>query len=619
LKKTSNKVESMASIVVQYNKDPRDPNKKRPYAYFMESRWNAQRKGNVPKKTFLGSVNDEDEVVFSRRFSGRSHVTLSLEKVKAMTAAGEHPGQWAVAQSEQPNLIHRKPSKPTIDGRSKAPAAPANPPSTPVPPAAAQAPVIPVAVPVPSAGASVKSVGAPQIFLHLADESGLRRCLVEAFGDEADIILTLGIFLAAEGQAWMHCEDWIDSVSGLPNAAKNFDFGSRSLSGYLAELGEDLTSRETFFPAWIKAQSKLDQVLVDTTSFSTHSKNLSDAEWGKNRDGELLPQVNLQLAAAADTSMPLAYRRLPGSIPDVASVKVSLNFFKVWGLISLTSVYDRGFFSKTNLENMVREKHDFVIAVPIGNAQAKTKMKENRRALRSPKSAFKIEDDIVGGVTIDWAIDPEQAAEGANRLNGTLLRNASVQAERSQSLMKTVIEIEGKSQDEAFKTPEDAQEWLNASAPGQKRLLKPELSGTTWKLIRKPNTIAALTESFGQQVILSTQAKSPSEVACVYRNRGLIEQLFDLPKNDLRQKRLRSGNDFVVDGHLFLVFISVILTRLLANKLAANKETSTIPLSLAKPLIRRMQIHQTATGNSFSYDITKKQRLIRQAVGVPEL
>jgi hypothetical protein len=32
-----------------------------------------------------------------------------------------------------------------------------------------------------------------------------------------------------------------------------------------------------------------------------------------------------------------------------------------------------------------------------------------------------------------------------------------------------------------------------------------------------------------------------------------------------------------------------------------------------------MQIHQTATGNSFSYDITKKQRLIRQAVGVPEL
>lgn len=610
----------MASIVIQYNKDPRDPNKKRPYAYYMESRWNSQRKGNVPKKTFLGSVSDEGEVIFSRKFSGRSHVTLSIDKVKAMTAAGEHPGHWAVAQSDQPNLIHRKPLKTTKNGQETEVNAlvAGNPPSAPVTPAAAQAPAIPVAIPVPGLGASVKSVGAPQIFLHLAEESGLRRCLVEAFGDEANIILTLGIFLAAEGQAWMHCEDWIDSVSGLPKAAKNFDFGSRSLSSYLAELGEDLTSRETFFPAWIKAQGRLDQILVDTTSFSTHSKNLSDAEWGKNRDGELLPQVNLQLAAAADTSMPLAYRRLPGSIPDVASVKVSLDFFKVWGLISLTSVYDRGFFSKANLENMVREKHDFVIAVPIGNAQAKEKMKENRRALSSPKCAFKIEDDIVGGVTIDWAIDPEQAAEGSNRLNGALLRNASVKAERAQALMKTVIELEEKSQDEAFKTPEDAQEWLNASAPGQKRLLKPELSGTTWKLVRKPNTIAALTESFGQQVILSTQAKSPSEVAGIYRNRGLIEQLFDLPKNDLRQKRLRSGNDFVVDGHLFLVFISVILTRLLANKLAAHKETSTIPLSLAKPLIRRMQIHQTGTGNSFSYDITKKQRLIRQAVGVPE-
>ena len=106
-------------------------------------------------------------------------------------------------------------------------------------------------------------------------------------------------------------------------------------------------------------------MLIDTTSYSTHSKNLSDAEWGKNRDGDLLPQINVQYAAS-EAAMPLAYRRIPGSVPDVETLKTSLEHFKEWGISSSIAVFDRGFFSKTNLERLIAAKQEFVMAVPIG-------------------------------------------------------------------------------------------------------------------------------------------------------------------------------------------------------------------------------------------------------------
>jgi transposase len=201
-------------------------------------------------------------------------------------------------------------------------------------------------------------------------------------------------------------------------------------------------------------------------------------------------------------------------------------------------------------------------------------------------------------------------------VSGVLLRNAKVKAERTESMMKTVFELEVKSQDEAFKTPEAAEAWLADSAPVYKKMLKPELSGATWVLKRKPNVLAAWAETFGQQIILSSKSMPIKSIAEVYRTRGDIEQIFDTPKNDLHQKRNRSGNDDVVDGHLFLSFLAVILRRLLADKLAQSSDTKTLPLTRVQNLVRRIQVHVSPNGKTFPYDITKPQRLILQAVGV---
>ncbi len=61
-----------------------------------------------------------------------------------------------------------------------------------------------------------------------------------------------------------------------------------SLVGALGSPGAT-ESRQKFFSEWIKACGSPKVLIHDTTSISTYSNLLEDAEWGYNRDNEQLP------------------------------------------------------------------------------------------------------------------------------------------------------------------------------------------------------------------------------------------------------------------------------------------------------------------------------------------
>ena len=63
-------------------------------------------------------------------------------------------------------------------------------------------------------------------------------------------------------------------------------FSSSSTSRLCFKLGKDGGGRDKFFKAWIDACGRPRTLIHDTTSISTYSSNLEDAEWGYNRDGE---------------------------------------------------------------------------------------------------------------------------------------------------------------------------------------------------------------------------------------------------------------------------------------------------------------------------------------------
>ena len=92
-------------------------------------------------------------------------------------------------------------------------------------------------------------------------------------------------------------------------------------------------------------------------------------EWGYNRDGESLPQVNLGLLYEEPSSLPLFYKQYSGSIPDVRTLQNMVEILEWLELSKALFVLDRGFFSSYNLKSM-NERMRFVIPFSFSNKKA---------------------------------------------------------------------------------------------------------------------------------------------------------------------------------------------------------------------------------------------------------
>jgi hypothetical protein len=55
----------------------------------------------------------------------------------------------------------------------------------------------------------------------------------------------------------------------------------------------DRREQEKFFSEWGKYRGEKEYLALDITPVSSYSELIDEVEWGYNRDGEKLPQVNL--------------------------------------------------------------------------------------------------------------------------------------------------------------------------------------------------------------------------------------------------------------------------------------------------------------------------------------
>jgi len=78
-----------------------------------------------------------------------------------------------------------------------------------------------------------------------------------------------------------------------------------------------------------------------------------------------LPQINLALLCGEQSRLPFYYRKLPGNIPDVRTVKnliADMDFLK-YGTVKL--VMDRGFYSEANINALYRNHLKFLMGTKI--------------------------------------------------------------------------------------------------------------------------------------------------------------------------------------------------------------------------------------------------------------
>jgi hypothetical protein len=134
---------------------------------------------------------------------------------------------------------------------------------------------------------SVRSIGATFLIQKILETTGSNTILDNVFGSErAAIIKTVVAYMVCRGNVMEHIFDWCET-STLHETATD----DRQASALSASITYD--EKMEFFRQWSSAHREDSYLAYDVTSFSSYAKGIQDTEWGYNRDGDSLPQINL--------------------------------------------------------------------------------------------------------------------------------------------------------------------------------------------------------------------------------------------------------------------------------------------------------------------------------------
>ncbi|MDR1295803.1 MAG: hypothetical protein LBO05_00160, partial [Deltaproteobacteria bacterium] len=237
-------------------------------------------------------------------------------------------------------------------------------------------------------------VGPAIVFGGITKRYGIDALLHQAFGlNDGNDILALAWYMASEGSALSNSDQWLCYYDN----PRGSSLSSQEITGLLDRMNTDGVM--TFYKGWLANFERLnnlantkDHVLYDLTSISYSGKNIALSNWGRIRDSEDLPQVNLALLCARNTSMPLFSWPLEGSISDIKTLKNTLEFLANLGYKPDCLMMDRGFSSMDNISYLFQHDIVFLQAVRVNSNWIRNVIDAGRINRLSPDSKLVVDN-----------------------------------------------------------------------------------------------------------------------------------------------------------------------------------------------------------------------------------
>jgi hypothetical protein len=196
---------------------------------------------------------------------------------------------------------------------------------------------------------TVQEFGLTSLLRENAEKSGLISSLNAALPQYSEEVFALATHLVAEGEPFMHCQDWLETVEITEDVG---EMSSSHISQILSEI--TIGEREEFYRQWAAHRSETEYLALDITSISSYSEQIDDVEYGYNRDGEDLAQINLCLLMGETSHLPIYQTSYSGSIKYVSTLQNTLvKFDKIVDGKPILAVMDKGFYSKKNIDTML--------------------------------------------------------------------------------------------------------------------------------------------------------------------------------------------------------------------------------------------------------------------------
>ena len=107
------------------------------------------------------------------------------------------------------------------------------------------------------------------------------------------------------------------------------------------------------------------------------------------------PQINLSIVAHKDLGIHVMYDIYPGSIVDVTTLHNTIERMRAIGIDEITLILDPGFFSSTNLNDLMEMDYDFIIGASLSSKSVKSSVLKVCRYIKRGRYLHKFNGKIL--------------------------------------------------------------------------------------------------------------------------------------------------------------------------------------------------------------------------------
>lgn len=392
--------------------------------------------------------------------------------------------------------------------------------------------------------------GATYLLDAIGEKLGLIADLKRCFPDTWDQILSIVYYLIMESNNPLYrFEKW----GATHKHPYNADIPSQRSSELFASITED--QKVKFFRLQGKRRIEKEYWAYDTTSISSYSETLKQVQYGKNKEDDRLPQINLALVFGEESKLPFYYRKLAGNIPDVKTVNTLLEELGTFGFSKVKLVMDRGFYSEANIHNLYKEHLKFLIAAKTSLSQIKKTIDSVYDDMRAFTNFYP--DLGVYAITIpsEWNYKQERPYKGdvlseKRRIYIHLYYNIDKGAEDEKSLDAQLSNLR-----------EELQSGKRVDAheePYQKFFTVTHTPKRGVRVFPKEEAIREARRYYGYFALLSNEKMDAVTALKLYRTKDVVEKAFGNLKERLNMRRMLVSSEQSLDGKLFVEFVALI-------------------------------------------------------------
>ena len=451
--------------------------------------------------------------------------------------------------------------------------------------------------------------GATYLLDQISAKTGIAADLGKCFGSLASQILSIAYFLIIEeGMPLYRFGRWANTHKHPYGK----DIPSQRSSELFGLIMED--PKMSYFKYQAKRHLSKEYLAFDTTSISSYSTLIKQAKYGKNKEGDSLPQINLALLYGEESMLPVYYRKLAGNITDVKTIENLIKDVDFLKLEKLKLVMDRGFYSAKNINDLMKHHHKFLIGVKLSLKFVNARLDEIRDDF---VTRFNYNSELklyIMSFTEEWDYTEEKTRTGEiiNDKRRVYLHFYYNDQKATDDKNRFNAMLDRLEYNLVNGTPDPEDERLY-----QKYFTIHETPVRRKTYSFKEDAIRKAERNYGYFALMSNGIKDPVEALRIYRLKDLIEKSFGNLKERLSMRRMSVSSEENFEGKLFVQFVALQLMSYIKRQMDENGLFNDYSMQTLLDELDTIEYYQQPGKAHHLSEITEKQRKLYEFMQVP--